>query len=71
MSDLNDRYPDDDVDQIAITGLRGRGVRFAAAPARANESRKLKRELRNGGYAALRNRLLPSPAARLFTFIGR
>jgi hypothetical protein len=35
MSDLHDIWPDDDVDQIVIAGLRGRGVRFAAAPARA------------------------------------
>jgi hypothetical protein len=50
MSDLHDIWPDDDLDQIAIAGLRGRGVRFAAAPARANESRKLEREFRNGVF---------------------
>ena len=57
MSDLHDTYPDDDVDQIAIAGLRGGVAPFAAAPARANESRKLKRELRNGGFPLMGNRL--------------
>jgi hypothetical protein len=32
MSDLHDQYPDDDVDQIAIAGLRGGAGAFVAAP---------------------------------------
>ena len=56
MSDLHDIWPDDDVDQIAIAGLRGGAVAFVAAPLRANESRKLECDLRNGVFAELRTR---------------
>jgi hypothetical protein len=69
MSDLHDIWPDDDVDQIAIAGLRGGAVAFVAAPLRANESRKLERGLRNFGILFLRNRL-PSAAHRTATVIA-
>jgi hypothetical protein len=55
MSDLNDRWPDDDVDQIVIAGLRGR-AEYSAAPLRANESRKLERGFENGVFRLIGRR---------------
>jgi hypothetical protein len=54
MSDLHDIWPADDVDQIAIAGLRGGAVAFVAAPLRANESRKLECKFQNRRYPSVR-----------------